>query len=200
MHTEKRMVLLIEFPDSLRSEFKTKNGRKVYDGNGIDPDIIVEDEYLGAVTVALIQDGLIFDFASKYCGEQPNAPDFGSHSQFSDADYNKFLEWIKTQKFAYSTELEESTSQLMEAAKQERYYNELEGQLTDLKKKIELNKASDLIRFKKEITEIIEQQIAFHYALFEGQAAVSLPNDQTVIQAMKVLNDNSQYKSLLSPH
>lgn len=188
-----------KFPDSLRSEFKTKNGRKVYDGNGIDPDIIVEDEYLGAVTVALIQDGLIFDFASKYCGEQPNVPDLKSF-KFSDADYNKFLEWIKTQKFSYSTELEESTSQLMEAAKQERYYNELVGQLNDLKKKIELNKASDLVRFKKEISQIIEQQIAFHYALSEGQAAVSLPNDQTVIQAMKVLNDNNQYKSLLSPH
>lgn len=188
-----------KFPDSLRSEYKTKNGRKVYDGNGIDPDIIVEDEYFGAVTVALIQNGLIFNFASKYCGEQPNAPDLKLF-KFSDADYNRFLDWIKTQKFSYSTELEESTSQLMEAAKQERYYNELEAQLNDLKRKIELNKASDLIRFKKEISEIIEQQIAFHYALSEGQAAVSLPNDQTVIQAIKVLNDNTQYKSLLSPH
>lgn len=188
-----------KFPDSLRSEFKTKNGRKVYDGNGIDPDITVEEEYLGAVTVALIQEGLIFDYATKYCGENPAMPDLKSF-KLSDAEYNKFLEWVKTQKFSYSTELEESSNQLMEAAKQERYYNELEGQLKDLIKKIESNKASDLIRFKKEISEIIEQQIAFHYDLSEGQAAVSLPNDQTVIQATKVLNDNVKYKSLLSPH
>src|SRR5688572_2017248 len=188
-----------KFPDSLRSEFKTKNGRKVYDGNGIDPDVTVEDEYLGAATVALIQNGLIFDFASKYCGEQPNSPDLKTF-KLSDADYNKFLDWIKTQKFSYATALESSTNQLMEAAKQERYYNELEGQLNELKKKIEANKASDLIRFKKEISEIIAQQIAFHYALAEGQAATSLSNDQTVIQAVKVLSDNIQYKSLLSPH
>ncbi len=188
-----------KFPDSLRSEFKTKNGRKVYDGNGIDPDIAVEDEYLGAVTVALIQNGLIFEFASKYCGEQPNSPDLKSF-KLSDTDYNKFLEWIKSQKFSYSTALEASTNQLMEAAKQERYYTELEGQITDLKKKIEANKVSDLIRFKKEISEIIEQQIAFHYALAEGQAAVSLDSDPTVSQAVKTLRDVSQYKSLLSPH
>jgi carboxyl-terminal processing protease len=188
-----------KFPDSLRSEFKTKSGRKVYDGNGIDPDIIIEDEYLGAVTVALIQDGLIFDFASKYCGEQPNVPDLKSF-KLSDADYNKFLEWIKTQKFSYATELEASTKQLMEAAKKERYYNELEGQLNDLKRKVEANKSSDLVRFKKEISEIIEQQIAFHYALSEGQASLSLPNDHTVAQAVKVLGDNNQYKMILAPH
>jgi carboxyl-terminal processing protease len=188
-----------KFPDSLRSEFKTKSGRKVYDGNGIDPDIIIEDEYLGAVTVALIQDGLIFDFASKYCGEQPNVPDLKSF-KLSDSDYNKFLEWIKTQKFSYATELEASTKQLMEAAKKERYYNELEGQLNDLKRKVEANKSSDLVRFKKEISEIIEQQIAFHYALSEGQAALSLPNDHTVAQAVKVLGDNNQYKMILAPH
>jgi len=187
-----------KFPDSLRSEFKTKNGRKVYDGNGIDPDITVEDRYLGAVTVALIQNGLIFEFASKYCGEQLTVPDLKSF-KLSDADYSKFLEWIKSKKFSYSTALEASTNQLMEATKQERYYNELEGQLADLKKKIEANKASDLVRFKKEISEIIEQQIAFHFALAEGQAAISLPNDQTVSQAVKVLSDNNRYKSILSP-
>ncbi|HEY6438176.1 MAG TPA: hypothetical protein VIY47_16410, partial [Ignavibacteriaceae bacterium] len=155
-------------------------------------------EYLGAVTIALLQNGLIFEFASKYCGEQPATPDLKSF-KLSDTEYNKFLEWIKSQKFSYSTELETSTKQLIEAAKQERYYNELEGQLGDLKKKIEMNKASDFIKFKKEISEIIEQQIAFHYALAEGQAAVSLPNDPTVSQAIKVLNDNSQYKNILSP-
>ncbi len=188
-----------KFPDSLRSEFKTINGRKVYDGNGIDPDITVEDEYLGAVTIALIQNGLIFEFASKYCGEHPITPDLASF-KFSDPHHSKFLEWIKAQKFSYKTALEANTIQLMEVAKQERYYNDLESQLTDLKMKIEANKTSDLVRFKKEIVEIIEQQIAFHYSLAEGQAVVSLQRDQTVSQAIKVLNDSKQYKSLLSPH
>jgi carboxyl-terminal processing protease len=187
-----------KFPDSLRSEFKTKNGRKVYDGNGIDPDISIDDDYLGAVTVALIQNGLIFEYASKYCGEQPNVPDLKTF-KLSETEYTKFLEWIKSQKFSYATELESSTNELIAAAKQERYYGELESQLNDLKKKIETNKASDLVRFKKEISEILVQQIAFHYALAEGQATTSLSNDPTVIQAVKVLGDNNQYRSLLSP-
>ena len=60
--------------DSLKSEFKTKNGRKVFDGGGLDPDISMEDEYLGTVTAALINSGLVFDFASKYCAENPTTP------------------------------------------------------------------------------------------------------------------------------
>lgn len=183
--------------DSLRVEFKTKNGRKVLDGKGIDPDIDIEDEYLGAVTVALIQEGLIFEFASRYCGQNP-VPDLKSF-KVTDAMYNNFLEWIKTQNFSYSTSLEASTNQLVESAKQERYYTELESQLTDLKRRVEANKSSDFIRFKKEISEILEQQIAFHYALAEGQAIVSLPRDEVVLQAVKVLGNSRDYKAILSP-
>jgi len=184
--------------DSLRTEFKTKNGRVVYDGNGIDPDIIIEDVYLGTVTASLIQDRLIFEFASEYCASQPNTPDFKTF-KLSDTDYSKFLEWIKTKKFTYKTSLEESSMQLIEAAKQERYYPELEGQLKDLQKKIEINKASDLVRFKKEIVEILEQQIAFHYALSEGEAAVALPRDRAVNEAVKVLSNTKQFQNILSP-
>lgn len=186
-----------KFADSLRSEFKTKGGRKVFDGNGIDPDILVEDEYLGSAAVALIQSGLVFEYASKYCGEHPAVPDLKTF-QLSDAEYNKFQEWTKSQKFTYSTAVEESANELMAAAKKERYYSDMEAQLTDLKKKIEANKTFDLIRSKKEIVEIIEQQIAFHYALADGQAAVSLSTDKTVLQAVKVLNDNMRYKSILT--
>jgi carboxyl-terminal processing protease len=188
-----------KFPDSLRSEFRTKSGRKVLDGNGIDPDIIVENEYLSSAAIALVQSGLIFEYASKYCGEQPSVPDLNTF-KFTDSDYNKFLEWLKTKKFTYTNSLEESANEMITAAKQERYYGELEGQLADLKKKIEANKVSDLIRSKSEIIEILVQQIAFHYALSDGQAAASLPNDHTVKEAAKILNDNAKYKSILSPH
>jgi carboxyl-terminal processing protease len=184
--------------DSLRKEFKTKGGRTVFDGNGIDPDIVMDDDYLGTVTVGLIREGLIFDYASRYCGEHPAIPDLKSF-KLLDADYTKFLDWIKTKNFSYKTALEESAVQLAEAAKKERYYTELEAQLMDLRKKIETNKASDLIRFKNEIVEVLEQQIAFHYALAEGEAAVSLPRDKTVLEAIKVLTDLDQYKSILSP-
>lgn len=187
-----------KFADSLRTEFKTKGGRKVLDGNGIDPDVSTEDEYLSAVSSALLQNGLIFEYASKYCGEHPDKPDFKTF-KLLDSDYVKFTDWLKTQKFTYKSELETGTIELIKAAKEERYYPEIEDQLSDLKKRIDNNKTTDLIRFKKEISEILEQQIAFHYALAEGEAAITLSRDKTVGEAVKILSDNSRYKTILTP-
>lgn len=187
-----------KFADSLRTEFKTKGGRKVLDGNGIDPDVTITDEYFSAVTVNLLQNGLVFDYATKYRGDHPNQPDFKTF-KLSDVEYGKFTEWLKTQNFSYKSELESSTTELIKAAKEERYFPEIESQLNDLKKRIETSKASDLTRFKKEISEVLEQQIAFHYALSEGEAAVSLSRDKAVIEAVKILGDANRYKATLTP-
>jgi carboxyl-terminal processing protease len=184
--------------DSLKSEYKTKNGRIVYDGGGLDPDIAVDEGYLGTSIGSLINSGLVFDFASKYCVENPTKPNLATFD-LSDAEYNKFLNFLKEQKFTYSTAIERNTKQLVDAAKQERYYPELEGQLNGLKAKIEAVKAADLSRFKDEIKDILEEQIAFHYALNEGQAAVSLHRDNTVAEARKILNNTEAYHKLLTP-
>jgi carboxyl-terminal processing protease len=186
------------FADSLKSEFKTKSGRNVYDGGGLDPDVSVEDEYLGSVTAALINSGFIFEYASRYCAENATKPDLKSF-HLSDSDYEKFLSFLKENKFTYSTPLERNTKQLIETAKQERYYTELEGQLNSLRSKIEVSKSTDLMKFKDEITAMLEEQIAFNYELNEGQAMISLNRDKVVLEAVKVLNDPAAYKRILSP-
>jgi carboxyl-terminal processing protease len=184
--------------DSLKSEFKTRSGRIVFDGGGLDPDITTEDEYLGTATAALVNSGLVFDFASKYCTENSTRPDLSTF-ELSDADYEKFLNFLKEQKFTYSTAIERNAKQLIDAAKQERYYPELESQLNGLRSRIDAVKAADLSRFKSEIKDILEEQIAFHYGLYEGQAAVSLHSDKTVVEARKILNDSEAFHKLLTP-
>jgi carboxyl-terminal processing protease len=186
------------FADSLKSEFKTYGGRKVYDGGGLDPDIEVEDDYVGTITAALINSGLIFEFASRHCSENPTKPELKKF-RLSEKDYDKFLTFLKENKFTYSTPLERNTKQLIESAKQERYYNELEQYLNGLKIKIEVSKAADLTRFKNEIVEVLEEQIAFNYGLNEGQADISLPRDNTIQEAIKILNDPVGYGKVLSP-
>jgi carboxyl-terminal processing protease len=184
--------------DSLKVAFKTKNGRKVYDGGGLDPDIEIQDEILGPVEEVLVNAGLLFEYASKYCAENQSQPDMKSF-KLSDKDYDAFLDWMKDQKFQYTTALERSTRELMEAARKEKFYSELEDELASLKNKIEANKASDLVRFKPEIKALLEEQIAFHYALSDGQSEVSTARDPEVLEAKKVLNDPSTYKKILLP-
>src|SRR5205085_12073490 len=168
--------------DSMRVEFKTKSGRKVYDGGGLNPDVEVKTPFLGTVTLALLNSGLIFEYASKYCTENPAQPNLKTF-RISEEEYQKFVTWLNEHKFNYTTPLEQSTNELIEAAKQDRYYPQLKDELSDLKTKIETNKSTDLNRFKTEIVEYLEEQIAFHYGLAEGQAQISLARDQEIVEA-----------------
>jgi carboxyl-terminal processing protease len=168
-----------KFADSLKVEFKTKGGRKVFDGGGLDPDIEIQGDILGPVEELLINNGLIFEYASKYCAENETQPDL-TNFRLSEKEYQAFVDWVKTQKFQYTTQLERNTRDLIEAAKKE-------------------NKANDLLRFKKEIVWILEEQIAFHYSMSEGAAKISLSRDPEVQEAKKLLNDPGNYKKHLAP-
>ena len=188
-----------KFADSLKSAFKTKNGRTVYDGGGLDPDIAVKSEPLGSAVVALVSSGLIFDFATKYCNGHPPLSSF-KNFQLTDNDYQQFESWLKTKQFMYSTDLEKQAESLVAAAKNERYYDELQPNLTTLQNKIEQNHLSYLTRFRKEIQEILEDEIAFHYQLNKGKSEVSLARDKEIAQAKRILNDAASYQKLLMPH
>lgn len=183
--------------DSLKSAFTTKNGRKVFDGGGLDPDIIVEDQYLGTITSALINSGFLFEYATRYVNENPQAPDLKKFA-LSDQEYERFIAFLKENKFTYSTPLERSAKQLIESAKNEKYFPELESSLSQLKLKIENGKQDDYTRFRNEIRQVLEEQIAFHYGLNEGQADVSLKRDHAVQRAKAVLQEETDYRKILA--
>lgn len=189
---------VVKIADSLKAEFKTKNGRAVYDGGGLDPDIKVENHYLGTITSELMDSGLIFEFATKYCAENSQPADL-SNFRLSDREYDAFVTWLKSRQFTYTTALEQTTRELVEKAKNERMYPDLEIYLDGLKNKIEENKSSDYLRFKTEIKTILEEQIAFHYDLEQGRSKVSLPRDPDIAEAQKVLSDLAAYHKIFLP-
>ena len=189
---------VVRIADSLKAEFKTKNGRIVYDGGGLDPDVKVDNDYLGTITSELMDAGLIFEFASLYSNQNSKPSDLSTF-RLSDKEYDTFISWLKSQHFTYTTSLEKNTEQLIETAKNERMFADLEIYLDGLQNKIEANKASDYLRFKSEIKSLLEEQIAFHYDLEDGRAKVSLPRDEDVAAARKVLDDSAAYKKIIHP-
>ncbi|MFM8739858.1 MAG: S41 family peptidase, partial [Cytophagales bacterium] len=183
--------------DSLKREFLTKGGRKVFDGGGLDPDIGIQDDEFATATVELANSGLLFEYATLFCAENPNtAPkDF----RLSDVEYNKFVAWIKEKRFTYTSDLEKRTQELVASAKNERYYDDLKQSLNDLQNKIGQYRNSDLMRLKSEIAPLLEEEIGFHLQLAEGQSLVSLNRDKEVLAAKKILTDEAAYKKLLTP-
>lgn len=188
-----------KFADSVKNQFKTQAGRIVFDGGGLDPDVLVTNEGFSTAVAELVGEGFLFEYASKYCGERATAPVSMRDFRLSDEEYAQFIAWMNEQNFIYSTSLESRTEQLIASAKEERYYDLLKSDLIDLKNKIQANKKSDWVRFKKEISYQLEREIAFHYQLHTGLAEISLVRDAEIIEAAKILTNSEMYKKMLLP-
>ena len=82
--------------DSLMTEFKTRNGRIVYDGGGINPDITIEQDEINQIVIALLRERLFFDYASEYHFLNPA---LDSNYIMSDVDFLKFEDFLKDKEF-----------------------------------------------------------------------------------------------------
>lgn len=185
-----------KIPDSLRVAFKTKNGRVVYDGGGVKPDVEVKDESYTPISISLISKGLIFDYATKYKHDHPEiapALEFG----LTDAEYDEFMTWLGNKDYDYQTKVESSLKKLISSAKKEKYYDGIEEQISALEKKISHNKESDLVKFKDEIREALEKEIVSRYYFQVGQIEASFDDNVEIKAAIDVLNDQEKYNKYL---
>ena len=184
-------------PDSLISEFKTKNGRIVKDGGGIAPDIEIIPEPLSQIATELYLRNFIFDFATHYYWSHPEIKSLDQFS-FSDKDYADFKAFLLKRNFSYKTDTEESFNELIANAKKEKYYDIHKDLFTALEKDLAHDLDQDLTLFRSEITELIEDEIISRY--FYESAAISwtLKNDEQVLKALEILNNRMTYNSILN--
>jgi carboxyl-terminal processing protease len=183
--------------DSLRNAFKTANGRLVYDGGGVSPDVEVKRESYAAITNSLITKDLVFDFASVYFLAHPTIAK-PLEFQLIDEEYEGFKTWLKDKEYDYTTKVETSIQELSTAAQKEKYYEEIKEQLAALKTRMAHNKESDLEKHKKEIKEILEQEIVSRYYFEKGSKEASFDDDPEVQEAIRILNDPDRYQGILA--
>jgi carboxyl-terminal processing protease len=183
-------------PDSLISEFKTRHGRIVKDGGGITPDIEVKPETLSQISGELYMRYYIFDYATKYYWAHPEikSPD---QFQFTDKDYTDFRDYLVDRKFSYKTSTEESLNELIANAKKEKYYEINKEIFATLEKDVSHSLDKDLNLFKKEITDLIEDEIIGRYFYQSGEIRWSLKKDDQVAKAIEILNNKEKYDSIL---
>ncbi|MBC8146799.1 MAG: S41 family peptidase [Bacteroidetes bacterium] len=183
-------------PDSLKTAFKTQNGRVVYDGGGIEPDIKIELEEGSKLSYSLITKFLIFDYASKYKREHPEKPDLANF-KITDEIYKDFTEFISDKDYDYSTKSENDLKLLKETAKKEKYFDDIEKEYNDLLDKIMHNKKDDLVKFKNEITLLLKSEIISRYYYQKGRIQTSLNDDKDIAKAIEILNDSVLYNSII---
>lgn len=185
-------------PDSLKVAFETQNGRVVYDGAGIEPDILVEPLSLSNISIALLTQFHIFEFANTFYQTHNEIlpPD---QFEVTDEIYNKFLRFMEGKEYTYTTDTEMLVKMIEETAEEELYLKAIEEHLKAIRKNIETTKQDELIRFRDEISMLLKNEIVGRYHKQKGRIVSSLNDDLEIKEALHVFNDSNRYKMILKP-
>ena len=185
-----------KIPDSLVNEFKTKRGRVVYDGGGIDPDIKMEPVKYSRILTSLFTKFLIFDYATEFVREHPDIP-APEEFKITDEIYNDFVAFLSDKEYDYTTACEEKLDELKKSATEEGSFDAIEEQFLSLQRAMKHSKEEDLVTHKAEISKVLKMEIVSRYYYQEGKIRASLDNDPEVERAIKILEDPATYNSIL---
>lgn len=183
-------------PDSLVSEFKTRNGRTVRDGGGISPDVTIVPEAMSQIAAELYLRNYIFDFATWYYWNNP-AIQTPEGFSVTDKDFAYFRDFLIKRGFSYQTVTEESLNMLITNAKTEKYYDLHKDLFIQLEKELNHTLDHDLVIFRDEITELLDNEIVSRYFYEEGAIARTVRKDEIVLKTLNVLNDRENYNAIL---
>jgi len=185
-----------EISDSLLKIFKTKNGRDVIDGRGIEPDVLIEKDEYSRLTATLYRDNILFNYATKFRLETAS---IASPKNFSltDQHYYAFKQYVLEQEFTYSTASEEMLKKMKKTAEEEGFFETSEDEYNALLAKVVPSKERDLEKFKKEIKDLLENEIASRYYFQIGRAEHSFATDTTFLKSLELLNNATEYNSIL---
>lgn len=187
-----------KMPDSLKVEFLTKNGRKVYDGGGIDPEIVMDKGKNTVLARQLVVQGFIFKYASEYVKNHTEISNAGTFN-LTDDEYNSFIKWVEDNNFSYVNPLTEDLEKLKkDAAAAGNYADKINSLIKDIEAKLNLPLADQLSSNKLEIMKFLEVEIASRYYLEAGAVEAGLGDDVYIKKAIEILTSTEEYNSYLS--
>ena len=184
-------------PDSLITEYKTKDGRKVYNGGGVLPDVAIEPRKLSNISQGLLSKNMIFDYASNYRIQHSSivaARDF----KLSQKDWDDFVNFISDKDYDYTTKSEKSLEDLKKNADDEKYFDAVKNEYQALKTKLAHDKKGDVQRNRDEITNLLQEEIVARYYFQKGRIEASFNRDEEVKKAIDVLTNHAVYVSILN--
>jgi len=187
-----------KIPDSLLTAYKTKNGRVVYDGAGIDPDIKTDDVAMPEIIETLIAKNYIFDFVTEYVAKTPNISTPKEY-KLPEEVYTQFLTWLKTKDFQYELSIEKKIKQIeTEIQEDSLHHLELDKELKAVYAKLNDYKKNDLVTYKTEIKNLIREDIISRYYFEKGIIESSFSYDKDILEAVNVLSNENRYKEILT--
>jgi carboxyl-terminal processing protease len=187
-----------DVPDSLIQEFRTRNGRKVYDGGGVMPDVpTVAPEY-SLFTVNLYARGYIEDFVREYLRRTEFAPVDPDTFALPDEAYADFIAFMADKPVEYRSETKVALEALLRTAGEEQYGEAIAGEIEAIRAKIDRDKGEELVRLRTEIARLIEDDIVLYHHYVQGLVRHKLRGDETLAAAAATLADRSETRRILT--
>ena len=183
-------------PDSLTNVFYTAAGREVRDGGGIRPDIEVKLEKTPNILFYLINEDMIFDYATQYCIKHATIAEVADF-KLTEADYDEFKALLKKRNFSYDRQSEAMLKNLKEIAEFEGYMEGAKDEFAALEKKLQHNLELELDRFAKDIKPLLTEEIVKRYYFERGAVQETLKEDNGLKRAIEVLQNPAEYKNVL---
>ncbi|MDY8135310.1 S41 family peptidase [Aquimarina sp. 2201CG5-10] len=175
--------------------FKTKNGRTVYDGGGIQPDIVLETSKYSKITTALLRSDAIFDYGTKYyySHQLKNSDEF----KFTDNDYEDFKNFVKQSDFNYETETEKALKKSLEMAQKEKLDQDISQNYNALLSSVKTAKEKALDDYKSEIVTLLTDEIVKRYFYREGLYDYYVTHNPEVAMSKEILGNKNKYNKIL---
>jgi len=185
-----------KIPDSLKTAFKTKSGRVVFDGGGIEPDIALDPEKLSNISISLISKYLIFNYAN-YFKRTHSSIESPKEFKITDDIYNDFIKYLAGKDFDYVTRSEKNLEELKTIAENENYFEAIKPEYQALKDKLIHDKKEDLIKNKEEIKLLLKDEIVNRYYYQTGRIESSLSDDVEIKKSLEICNDEILFNKIL---
>lgn len=185
-----------KFSDIKRNVFKTKNGRKVYDGGGIEPDIKLTQSERTIATDALLKSDAIFNYVIEFVSQNKTISSPESF-KLTDTDYQNFTAYLNVNKNAFKTETDKELSNVLKTALKEGYDSKISIEYQNLISKVNAEKIKELSQNESEIKEALTNEIVRHYYYKKGEYIHKVNQDKSIIEALILLKDETKYQNIL---
>ena len=183
-------------PDSLTNVFHTAKGRIVRDGGGVTPDITVEQDTMPNIVYYLMNENIVFDYATQYCLKHPKvAP--AEEFKLTEADYEDFKAYVKQQDFKYDQQTERMLKDLKRMAEFEGYLQGADAEFAALEQKLTHNLDYDLDHAAEQIKMLLSAELMKRYYFQRGSIIEQLKGDKDLEAAVAVLTDESRLREIL---
>ena len=182
--------------DTIGKAFHTANGRVVYEGHGIQPDVKMEPEVVATITTYLYAKNLFFKYANKFYSEHKSiksAKDF----QITDKIYDDFMQFVKDEGFTFTSKSEMDIKELEKTAKLEGYLDDIQPILDQAVARIEEEKAKDLLNNREEIEQLLKYEIVSRYYYQKGRIIATLEDDPELKRACELIMNQEEYNNIL---